>query len=92
MEIPVIASCRKKAELMPRSGRYQTSKLLEVLLVRHLTSLRGSKTANSSAVVINTVNPGFCHSELTREISNIVVTVAKALLARTTEEGSRNLF
>ena len=76
---------------MPRPGRYPTSKLLEILIVRHLTSLSGSKTGGKSAVVINTVNPGFCHSELTREASGFPINVLKATMARTTEEGSRNL-
>lgn len=83
--------CRKRASLMPHLDRYNTSKLLEILVVHHLASLAGSKTADSSAVVMNTVNPGFCHSELTREFANVAVSVLKALIARTTEEGSRVL-
>ncbi|MCJ1297752.1 hypothetical protein MMC08_000540 [Hypocenomyce scalaris] len=73
------------------ADRYNTSKLLEILIVRHLTSFSGFKTGETSAVVINTVNPGFCHSELTREASGFPINVAKAIMARTTEEGSRDL-
>ena len=86
-----MSSSSEVFELISRSDRYNVSKLLEVLVVRHLTSLGGSKTADGSSVIINTVNPGFCHSELGRELSNIVFSVVKTLIARTGEEGSRNL-
>ena len=76
---------------MHRSGRYPVSKLLELLIVRHLISLRGSKMADSSSVIMNCVNPGLCHSELTREFGSVAVNIFLALLARTAEEGSRNL-
>lgn len=88
----MIVSCCRKILLMPHLDRYNVSKLLEVLIVRHLTSLSGTKTAGSGAVVINTVNPGFCHSELGREFTNPLISVVKALIARTAEEGSRNLI
>lgn len=65
--------------------RYSTSKLLEVLAVREIAPrLRGS------GVVLNVLNPGLCHSELGRE-GSLFLTVLKALLARTTEVGSRTL-
>lgn len=52
--------------------------------------------ADSTGVTLNMVNPGLCHSELTRNAEEsrvrlIVVTIMKALLARTTEVGSRTL-
>jgi hypothetical protein len=40
-------------------------------------------------VVINTVDPGLCHSELTRELG-FAVTLQKFLLACSAEDGSRN--
>lgn len=65
--------------------RYQTSKLLEVLAVRQIApGLQGS------GVIVNLVNPGLCHSELSRD-SGIALTILKALMARTTEVGSRTL-
>ncbi len=44
--------------------RYQTSKLLEVLIARTIAP----KLANSG-VVLNFLNPGFCHSELARDMA-----------------------
>ena len=69
--------------------RYPVSKLLEVLFVREMVK-HTSKTP-----VITLVNPGLCHSELVREATGVVAvfaSVLKALLARTTEVGSRTLL
>jgi NAD(P)-dependent dehydrogenase (short-subunit alcohol dehydrogenase family) len=67
------------------SGRYLMSKLLEVLLVQELASrVRGSE------VIINMINPGFCHSQLGRE-QGIGFMLVKIVLARSTEVGSRTL-
>lgn len=65
--------------------RYPMSKLLEVLLVQELAG-----RIHESEVVVTMVNPGFCHSQLTRE-SGWPVTLLKILLARSTELGSRTL-
>jgi len=43
---------------------------------------------------VDVVNPGFCHSSLTREASGtkwLFMKLLKLALARTTEEGSRTL-
>lgn len=65
--------------------RYQTSKLLEVLVVRQIApQLAGS------GVVLNMLNPGLCHSELTRD-APFSFTVVKFFMARSTEVGSRTL-
>lgn len=66
--------------------RYPTSKLLEVLIVRQI-----APKLQSSGIILNMLNPGLCHSELVRE-GSIPVSILKALLARTTEVGSRTLF
>jgi retinol dehydrogenase-12 len=45
-------------------------------------------------VILNTLTPGFCHSNLTREIPfplSWIVKCTKAIFARTTEVGSRTL-
>ncbi|EPS29537.1 Short chain dehydrogenase atnD [Penicillium oxalicum] len=65
--------------------RYMLSKLLEVLLVQEVAS-----RTRASEVVITMVNPGLCHSALSRE-GNWQLTLLKAALARTTEVGSRTL-
>jgi NAD(P)-dependent dehydrogenase (short-subunit alcohol dehydrogenase family) len=65
--------------------RYQTSKLLEVLVVRQIAPM-----FKGSNVTLNMLNPGLCHSELSRD-SGFALTILKFFLARTTEVGSRTL-
>ncbi|KAL2844071.1 hypothetical protein BJY01DRAFT_264078 [Aspergillus pseudoustus] len=67
--------------------RYETSKLLQVLLLREMV-----RQAADDLVTINMVNPGFCHSTLTREHDlGVMFVMIQKLLARTTEVGSRTL-
>ncbi|KAI8665650.1 hypothetical protein LRP88_03845 [Fusarium phalaenopsidis] len=65
--------------------RYPASKLLQVFLTRELAS-----RLEGSGVVVNMLQPGMCHSQLTRE-NGWMVAVLKLLLARSTEVGSRTL-
>lgn len=65
--------------------RYPTSKLLEVLVVKEI-----APKLSGEGVILNMVNPGLCHSELSRE-GNWFLEVLKFFLARTTEVGSRTL-
>ena len=47
------------------------------------------------SLIVNTVDPGFCHSELARHITGVAawnMWLRKLLLARTTEQGSRQLI
>ncbi|GJC97687.1 short-chain dehydrogenase [Colletotrichum higginsianum] len=67
---------------------YPLSKLLEVLGVRTFAELH---PASEYPVTVNNVNPGFCHSELTRDIQTWRMWLMKLFLARTTEYGSRTL-
>ncbi|KAF2731282.1 retinol dehydrogenase 12 [Polyplosphaeria fusca] len=69
------------------ADRYQISKLLEVLFVRAMVQRRSSLQI---PVTINYVNPGLCHSALSRDAS-FVLEIGKFLLARSTEVGSRTL-
>ena len=68
--------------------RYNVSKLLEIYYVRELAER--TRTRGSLDVIINMINHGFCHSELTREIRSVAA-AGKLFLARTTEHGSRAL-
>ncbi|KAE9969809.1 hypothetical protein BLS_005214 [Venturia inaequalis] len=71
-----------------QDDRYPTSKLLEILIVRELTTA----TPN---VVVNSVNPGYCKSELQRyatPLRYILVKLGGFFVARSTEVGSRTLF
>ncbi|KAL4889998.1 NAD(P)-binding protein [Aspergillus ambiguus] len=66
--------------------RYPTSKLLAVFAVREMV-----RRLRDDAVVVNMLNPGFCHSQLTRDSNGLSIKAMKMLLARSTEEGSRTL-
>ncbi|EEU38836.1 uncharacterized protein NECHADRAFT_83140 [Fusarium vanettenii 77-13-4] len=65
--------------------RYPASKLIQVFLARELAS-----RLEGSGVVVNMLQPGMCHSQLTRE-DGWMVAVLKLLLTRSTEVGSRTL-
>ncbi|OQE31125.1 hypothetical protein PENFLA_c002G01269 [Penicillium flavigenum] len=71
------------------AGRYPLSKLLVLFGVRAFAN----QFAQSEAplVIINTPNPSFCKSQLSRESDNVGLRVREKLLARSTEEGSRAL-
>lgn len=66
------------------SDRYQSSKLLEILVFRHLMTLLPQKD-----VTWNILNPGFCYSELMRDEKTILFKVLQYVLARTQEVGGR---
>jgi len=68
------------------------TKLLEIFAVRQLASVL---PASESGVIINTVNPGLCYSDLDRNGSfgsRMAMATMRKVLARTAEEGSRNLL
>ncbi|MCJ1474618.1 hypothetical protein MMC13_003278 [Lambiella insularis] len=73
--------------------RYSTSKLLQLYAVRSIAVL--SPVCPKSNVVINYLTPGACYSDIFKDdapwYSRMFMAVAKALLARTTEAGSRTL-
>jgi retinol dehydrogenase-12 len=69
---------------------YERFLVLNVFFVRELTK----RLPANSPVIVTAVNPGFCKSQLGRNLSPVYRMVGKmiqALLARTTEEGSRQL-
>ncbi|KAJ7156907.1 hypothetical protein C8R43DRAFT_1183379 [Mycena crocata] len=71
-------------------SRYLLTKLLNVFFVRGLNA----RLPSSTPVVVNTVNPGYCLSELRRGFSGITAVVdwlMEVVLAFTTEVGSRQL-
>ncbi|PVH75662.1 NAD(P)-binding protein [Cadophora sp. DSE1049] len=76
--------------------RYAVSKLIEVFGVRELASII-SKDSNSESpsVIVNCMTPGACKSDFHREnssIGGIIQSILDALIARTTEVGSRTLI
>jgi hypothetical protein len=75
-----------------QSDRYNTSKLLEILAIRELAP--AMTASGKTKVILNTMTPGFCHSELMRHAVfplNLLGWVGKRLIGRTTEMGSRTL-
>ncbi|KAG6918164.1 hypothetical protein DXG01_016149 [Tephrocybe rancida] len=71
--------------------RYPDTKLLDVLFYLALNEHLGA----DSPVIVNGVNPGFCYSELRRDITgfqSMIARLAERLIARTSEEGSRQLI
>lgn len=65
---------------------YPISKLLGVLVFREI-----SPKLEGSGVILNMLNPGLCHSELSRD-GGLLLKFMKHFLARTTEVGSRTLI
>ena len=64
--------------------------MLNVFFARGL-----SDRLHDKPVIVNTVNPGFCQSELARNITGLqawIMWLRKLILARTTEQGSRQLI
>ncbi|KAJ4354624.1 uncharacterized protein N0V89_006361 [Didymosphaeria variabile] len=71
--------------------RYNLTKLLDVLLAREIADRLSS---SNSPVIVNSVCPGFCASELARDVTGVVrvvYVIMKALLARTSAQGGRTL-
>lgn len=71
------------------NDQYPISKLLEVLAVRSIAEKYGS---SGYPVTINAADPGLCHSELGRDFPSFGFWLVKAILARSTEAGSRTLL
>jgi retinol dehydrogenase-12 len=69
---------------------YKRFLVLNIFFVRELTK----RLPANSPVIVTAVNPGFCKSQLGRYLSPVhrfFLKTMHALLARTTEEGSRQL-
>ncbi|KAJ7793731.1 hypothetical protein B0H14DRAFT_3889122 [Mycena olivaceomarginata] len=72
-----------------RSSAYPVSKLLVIFFVRELNERLGA-----APLIVNTVNPGMCISELRRDFPFALswfIWLIERILAFTTEEGSRQL-
>jgi NAD(P)-dependent dehydrogenase (short-subunit alcohol dehydrogenase family) len=54
-----------------------------------------SERLRDKPIIVNTVDPGYCHSDLARHTTGLTAWAAwllKQLLARSTEQGSRQLI
>ena len=72
--------------------RYAVSKLFEVFFVRELG--KRIDLSKGSKVIVNCMTPGACQSDFDRESSGLkkaIFSVLDALIARSTEAGSRAL-
>ena len=72
-------------------GRYPLSKLLQLFVVLEMAERTRDKRP---FVVINTLSPGLCYTELARDTDRSVrfrLSVLRAIFAWTAEEGARTL-
>ncbi|KAI3398722.1 hypothetical protein diail_8761 [Diaporthe ilicicola] len=80
-----------KGEQNMNEDRYNTSKLLEVFIVRQLAS----QMAPNDPVIVNALSPGFCNSTIFRNapwLLQAILQVGLRLIGRTSEMGSRALM
>ncbi|KAF5559227.1 retinol dehydrogenase 12 [Fusarium mexicanum] len=76
------------------NDRYNVSKLLEVMLVRSFAAAMEDGPHSAQPIILNNVHPGLCESELDKDVKGLpryFLSIAKTLVARKTEEGSRTL-
>jgi retinol dehydrogenase-12 len=77
-------SNKKRAQMLVR---YPLSKLLDILLTQQLVA----HLPKDYPVIINTMNPGLCYSDLQREAPSILAKATYTLFnARTAEQGIQN--
>ncbi|KAF9485523.1 retinol dehydrogenase 12 [Pholiota conissans] len=80
----------KKYMAKKLGSRYEDSKLLNILFVRAL-----NERLQHKSIIVNSPNPGYCHSNIRRNFTGVflsaIISLMDALLARTSEEGSRQL-
>jgi retinol dehydrogenase 12 len=77
-----------------RSCRYETSKLVQLLLVRELANMIGAPENGKPGVFISIVNPGAVKTDISRDAGAAMAAytkVVQAILCRSAEEGSRTL-
>jgi NAD(P)-dependent dehydrogenase (short-subunit alcohol dehydrogenase family) len=81
---------RELSDMKNPEDRYFDSKLLNVFFARALNDRLRDKF-----LVVNSVNPGFCHSSLLKSLTGtraLLNWIMESLLARTSEQGSRQLI
>lgn len=84
-----IFSTLNNKDVFNAGDRYNVTKLLDVFLTRALSH---SVELEDGKIVVCSVNPGFCRSELAREFPSLVRNIMWGIFAKTTEEGSRNFL
>jgi retinol dehydrogenase 12 len=89
-EAPNVFEALRGAENM-NQDRYNLSKLLLIMCARGLAEEMG----RPGPVIVNTINPGLCRTELFRNAPfplNVIASIGLWLLGRTPEMGSRTLM
>lgn len=91
---------RKADEILNRlkveqnfNERYNTTKLMQLMAMRRLA--QAADASGKGRVVINSLDPGFCQTELFRDIPfpfNWVMRPALVVFGRSAEMGSRTLM
>ncbi|KAL4808425.1 hypothetical protein BDV18DRAFT_134949 [Aspergillus unguis] len=76
--------------------RYPVTKLLNVFLTREFAAQLQAAGAgkDQNEIIVNMIDPGFCHSRLSREnvgVEALVFNLFKTLFARTEEAGARTV-
>jgi retinol dehydrogenase 12 len=77
-----------------KSCRYETSKLVQLLLVRELANAIEAPEKGKPGVIVSIVNPGAVKTDISRDASVAMTAYTKivqAILCRSAEEGSRTL-
>ncbi|PNH70234.1 hypothetical protein VD0002_g387 [Verticillium dahliae] len=76
--------------------RYNVSKLLQIIAVKHLAvATRASAHSADEDIIINSVHPGLCQTELFRSMPfpfNYPMNIGLRIVGRTSEMGSRCLL
>ena len=80
-----VLSCREIARHHPNSQMKVTLNFVSKCRVKL------GPESTSELIFILGLDPGWCHSELLREMTNPMITLMKKLFCRTTEVGSRTL-
>lgn len=73
-------------------SRYNLSKLLQLYIIRKLCATIDPANTTDNSIVINSVDPCFCKTELSADlkgVARVLFKIFELISARTAEEGSR---
>jgi retinol dehydrogenase-12 len=87
----VIGWLNQEKHFDTKIGHYQASKLLEVFYFQELAKHVKERENGKPKVILNIIDPGLCHSNLLRHRDSLLFRIIKAILARSSEVGSRTI-
>ncbi|KAG8816792.1 hypothetical protein FRC19_011801 [Serendipita sp. 401] len=85
-----ILSALNSKEHFDGQDRYPDTKLIDIFMTREMGTTPQLRQG-ASGIVICSVNPGFCRSQIMREFPSTFVAILYAIMARTAREGAKNL-